>query len=150
MMDQFTADPETGILMWKNGRRAGCVSHWGYVKIKLKGKELLAHRVMWEMVNGTIPDGMEIDHRNGVKTDNRISNLRLATPFQNRCNAGKRAHNTTGLKGVFWDKSRAKWVAYIGVNGTQINLGRHITKGLAAVAYAKAALRFHGQFARLC
>lgn len=114
------------------------------------GKEYLAHRVLWELVNGQIPSNKEVDHVNGNKSDNRLSNLRLATPFQNRCNAGKRAHNTTGIKGVFWDRAREKWVAYIGVNGIQINLGRHATEGLAAIAYAKAAIRYHGQFARPC
>ena len=169
MRDIFTYNAETGDLTWKArprshfltdfahkswngknaGRLAGTDKSGRHVRVGVNGDSVLAHRIIWEMHNGPIPDGYEIDHRDLCPNNNRLSNLRLATPSQNRCNTRKRSHNTTGLKGVFWDKSRAKWVAYIGVNGTQINLGRYITKGLAAVARAKATLKYHGQFARV-
>lgn len=169
MTNLFTYDSLTGALTWnerprehflsdvawktwngKNaGKKAGTCHGKRHVRVGVDGVSVLAHRIIWEMHYGPIPEGMQVDHRDCCPTNNRLKNLRLATASQNRCNAGKRAHNTTGLKGVFWDKSRQKWVAYIGIGGRQVNLGRHITKGMAAVAYAKAAIRHHGQFARV-
>ncbi len=55
----------------------------GYVRFKLNGKLKFAHRVIWEMFNGKIPEGKVIDHINGIKDDNRIENLRLTTQRQN-------------------------------------------------------------------
>jgi hypothetical protein len=76
----FTADPETGLVYGRNGaapiRKRDSK---GYVRTNREGCRVPAHRVVWEAVNGPVPDGMEINHVNGVKDDNRIANLELVT-----------------------------------------------------------------------
>lgn len=66
---------------WKKGRRkdllAGTKNNRGYIKVTVNGVQLYAHRIVREMHNGAIPDGMEIDHINHDRSDNRIENLRL-------------------------------------------------------------------------
>lgn len=127
----------------KNGSPRGIV-------LRIMQKDLYAHRVIWEMVNGPIPQGMVIDHIDRNPFNNSLSNLRLATRGQNNYNACKKngtlRRNTCGLKGVYMDKQRGLWCAEIRSNKKRIHLGRHQTRGLAAVAYAKAALRHHGAF----
>jgi hypothetical protein len=88
-------DPETGYFTWlaskrgvKKGSRAGCLNVHGYTFIGLNYTDYLAHRLAWVYVNGEIPDGLFIDHINGKRNDNRIENLRLATPMQNGNNRG--------------------------------------------------------------
>lgn len=113
-----------------------------------KANDFYAHRIVWEMHNGVIPDGMVIDHINGNPFDNRMSNIRLATRAQNVQNMRVRPGCQSGLKGVYFDKHRQLWQADIIANGVRVRLGRYQTKGLAAVARAKAAIRYHGEFAR--
>jgi hypothetical protein len=168
----FTYEPETGAILWKERPRshfksdsshkrmntvlAGKVAGYftetspGYFRsyINVGGKMRLTHRIIWEMCNGPIPDSMLVDHIDNDATNNRLSNLRLATKAQNGMNRASNKNSSTGLKGVSQDKRDGAWQAEIRANGRRINLGRHLTKGLAAVAYAKAAVRYHGEFAR--
>ena len=88
-------DPETGFFTWrtsrrgaKKGSRAGCLNVRGYTFIGLNYTNYLAHRLAWVYVNGEIPEGIFIDHIYGKRNDNRIENLRLATPLQNGNNRG--------------------------------------------------------------
>lgn len=112
--DIFNYDPATGVLVWKIktsnrikvGSVAGYVNKKGYVVVCRKH---LAHRVIWEMHNGEIPPGMEIDHINHVKTDNRLINLRLVPSKQNKRNYPLYSNNTSSVAGVSWDASRGKW-----------------------------------------
>lgn len=105
---------------------------------------ILMHRVI-----AGAPAGAEIDHVNGDGTDNRRQNLRVATHRQNMQNTSLRSDNTSGLKGAFWDKSTNRWMAAIGHDGRFINLGRYNTAEEAHEAYAAAARRLFGEFARL-
>lgn len=77
-------DPETGNV---HGKPLGYVSKQGYVVIDGtwagKGRTLQAHRLVWEAVHGPIPEGLQINHLNGIKADNRIANLELVTPKEN-------------------------------------------------------------------
>ena len=98
------------------GRKVGWVDARGYVRAKIGGKMTFAHRIIWEMHNGTIPEGSEIDHINGNKSDNRIENLRLADRYLNCKNAKKRKDNTSGVTGVSMT-SNGKWLVQIQVNG---------------------------------
>ncbi|SDJ61839.1 AP2 domain-containing protein [Paenibacillus naphthalenovorans] len=95
-------------------------------------------------------DGQIIDHKNGNRIDNRKENLRFATPLQNATNRnGKIAKS--GYKGVFRNTSskRESWIARIKVNKKLIHIGCYPTMEQAARAYNQAALKYHGDFARL-
>lgn len=106
------------------------------------------HRIIWKLRNGDIPAGMEIDHVNLNRLDNRIKNLRLATHSENLRNVGIWSHNTSGRKGVHWYKARNRWVAEIHVNKKRIFLGYFANIEDAAKAYSEASVKYHGEFAR--
>ena len=161
--DYFTYLPENGALIHKrrsedtgpnrsfNTRFADTYAGYlcnGVVYVNVKGMKG-AHRIVWEMHHGPIPKGMVIDHINMKPWDNRLENLRLATKSQNGMNRGPDRRSWHGLKGVSQDKRDGAWQAEIRIDGKKISLGRHLTKGLAAVAYAKGAMRYHGKFARV-
>ena len=129
------------------GTVAGSRSKRGYVKVMVDRKSLAAHRVVFAIVNGHWPDA-EIDHINGVKDDNRPCNLREATRGENQRNCGIRANNKSGFKGVSWERSCDKWKAQIRIDGVTTYLGVFDTPELAAAAYAEAAPKLHGSFAR--
>lgn len=78
----------------KVGKKIGCPNNVGYTQLSFKGKTTLAHRVIWIMHNGPIPDGYEIDHINRVRNDNRIENLRLLTVAENRSRQHKSGNYT--------------------------------------------------------
>ena len=94
------------------------------------------------------PDERQVDHVNSNGLDNRRSNLRLATASQNQHNQRRRCDNTSGFKGVYWHKERAKWRARIKLIGHHKHLGYFDTPEAAHAAYVEAANRFHGEFAR--
>lgn len=93
--------------------------------------------------------GGEIDHVDGDGLNNRRSNLRPATRSQNQHNAGVRADNASGFKGVWWSEWRKKWRAGIRVNHKAHHLGYYDTAAEAAAAYAAASIRLHGEFGRV-
>jgi hypothetical protein len=130
-------------------KRAGSVDSKGYIVVRIQLQIFKAHRIVWMMHNGVIPDEMQVDHIDGDKANNKIENLRLATSSQNRFNVTKRADNTTGFKGVCHDKRRNKWSAEIRAKGKRYKLGRFASPELAHAAYCEAAKRLHGDFVRL-
>lgn len=137
-------DPETG----KFWREAGCANRSGYRQIWFQGRQHMEHRVAWFLYHGEWPD-RQVDHINGNRGDNRISNLRLATCSENLCNRVRQKNNTSGLKGVSWIGQYQKWQATIRFGGRNKFLGRFDTKEEAANAYNEAALKHHGEFAML-
>lgn len=146
-------DPATGVFTWRYraslrlqvGAKAGSIGQFEYVRICIDRRSYSAHRLAWLHYYGEWPD-RTIDHKNGNKADNRITNLRLATHAQNLWNIPGYAEH--GLKGVSFDASHKKWVARIMKHGRRQTIGRFDTAQLAARAYAKAALSLHGEFAR--
>jgi hypothetical protein len=94
---------------FKAGSRAGNIQKDGYERTRINKKDYLNHRLIWTLLNGPIEPGKFIDHINGIKTDNRIENLRIATSNQNNHNSKKSKANTSGIKGVGWNKERQKW-----------------------------------------
>lgn len=134
----------------KPGHQAGCVSTTtGYIVIRIFDKLMQGHRVVWELVNGGIPDGMEIDHVDGDRTNNRITNLRLATSSNNKWNRGKGKNNTSGYKGVCWDNQHKAWRSQICINYKRKLLGIFDSKEEAYAAYCKAAADFHLEFRKV-
>lgn len=89
------------------------------------------------------------DHINGNKLDNRRANLRICTNAQNCRNRTINTNNTSGYKGVSWNKANKKWTAYIKLNWKLVFLGNFVNKEDAAIAYDKAAQELYGEFARL-
>lgn len=93
-------------------------------------------------------DGKEVDHIDGNGLNNRKSNLRQATASENRRNQRLSKANSSGLKGVSWNKRESVWEAYIRVDGKKKSLGSFSNVDEAHAAYCRAAERFHGEFAR--
>jgi hypothetical protein len=91
--------------------------------------------------------GEQVDHQNHDTYDNQKANLRLCTVSQNAANQRVRVSNTSGLKGVSWDKQSKKWKAQISVNGKVKYIGLYSTAEEAARAYDTAAIEHHGEFA---
>lgn len=131
-----------------SGKPSGTPDKYGYVVINIGGKQHKAHRVIWEMHHGEIPEGLHIDHINGVKNDNRLSNLRLATRSQNLCNRAKTKVNISGFKGVSWSNGFGKWRASIVRHNKHLFLGHFNTPEEAHSVYCEAANKFHGEYAR--
>jgi hypothetical protein len=129
------------------GNVAGTLDKKGHRGIKINNKRYYCHRLVWMYHNGDIPIGIQIDHINRVKDDNRIENLRLATSLNNSCNSTKRINNKSGYKGVSWSKVGKKWLAQVSHNYEKIYLGYFDTPELAHAAYVDAATKLHKDFA---
>lgn len=104
---------------------------------------------MHRFLSGEEDPKINVYHVDGNGLNNQDHNLRLCNHGQNLYNSGVSKNNTTGFKGVTFDKKRNKWIAMIGVNGRKINLGRFASKEDAARAWDAAALDYHKDFARL-
>jgi HNH endonuclease len=121
---------------------AGAVHKDGYIRIKVDGHLYMAHRLAWLYVNGSFPPH-RIDHKNGIRDDNRIRNLREATHAEDSWN--RKPRRAGGLKGCHF--CHGKWQARIQYHGKRIHLGSFNTEKEAHVAYWKAARKLHGKFA---
>lgn len=119
----------------------------GYVLIPVDGTAYRAHILAHYYCTGRWPED-DIDHENRVKSDNRWVNLREATRSQNAANSSIRVTNTSGRKGVFWCKQTRRWRACITVDGKNIHLGRFDDLDAAGEAYAVAAAKHFGSYAR--
>lgn len=128
------------------GSIAGSLTKVGYIDVEYKGRRYLAHRIIWEMHNGEIPEKIQIDHIDGNKSNNKLSNLRLATPQQNQRNRGAYANNTSGFKGVCWDKGNSKWRASYRLNHKTIYIGTYDTAEEASETYIRVTKEIHGDF----
>lgn len=142
--DYYRYNDDGTLLNLRTNKIAGGLTKEGYIRIRLNGVEYRAHRIVWELHNGKIPEGMLIDHINRIKTDNRIENLRLATQSQNLNNQPGRSK--LGLpKGV--QISNSKYRAKITINGKSIHLGVFDTPEEAGKAYEDKAVELYGEFA---
>lgn len=143
-------DPETG----KFERKLGGRSIWppdatGYIRISVNGTQWHAHRLAWVLVHGNWPEkGIEIDHINGDRMDNRIANLRLATRGQNATNSPAQKHSKTGLRGVHFHLGAGRYRAQIQKCGKMRSLGYFDSPQEAYSAYLTAAREVHGEFVR--
>lgn len=118
------------------------VNRGGYRVGIVAGQAYAAHRVAWALHYGGWPDG-EIDHINGDRTDNRISNLRDVSCAVNQRNKGIRKDNASGVSGVHWHKPTQKWHVRIGVSGKMQHVG-YFESYKDAIAARAAANKMYG------
>ena len=148
--------PKTGVFKWRvhpKGRRlpglvAGSLSK-GYILIRVDGQGYLAHRLVWLYMKGRWPP-RHLDHKNGMRSDNRMSNLRIADERLNGRNAKRYAHSLSGFKGVRIDLNchNRKYQARIKLKDRRVSLGYFSTAEAAHAAYCAAAKKHFGAFAR--
>jgi hypothetical protein len=123
------------------GEYVGALNSRGYLQATFFSIKRPVHRLIWFWLYGHWPSG-DIDHINRNRQDNRLCNLREVTRSENNHNAGANSRNTSGYRGVCWDKSKQLWVVHISVAGKTYFLGRYADPQVAACAY-KAAKRTH-------
>lgn len=124
-----------------------CKPH-GHTKYAYATRKRYSGLAMHRLILGLTDSKMYTDHRNHNGLDNRRSNLRIATLSQNHHNILFNKSNTSGYKGVCWDKTRNLWRAYIGFNGNKgITIGRFGSAIEAAKAYDAKAIELYGEFA---
>jgi hypothetical protein len=148
-------DPDTGMFTWKvykggaakAGSPAGSIRKEGYRAIRIDGNNYYEHRLAWLYMTGEWP-AHELDHRDRVGMNNRFNNLRSASTSQNQANRSLKSTNTSGYKGVHWQKSASKWKATLGVGGRLKHLGLFENAEDAHMAYAQAAAEAFGEFDR--
>lgn len=165
LSDLLRCDPNAGKLVWlprpvsmfsgKNPKKAADLwngryankeagtglNSKGYKTIGIFNKTFHAHRVIWAMVHGDWPE-CEIDHMNGNRADNKISNLRHVTSRENKRNRCLSKQNTSGFFGVGWHAGEKKWRAEIGVNGRKVSLGYFTRKADAILARRAAEIKY--------
>jgi hypothetical protein len=113
----------------------------GYLHGRIFGVAYQAHRVIWAMQNNNWPEEF-IDHINGIRDDNRLSNLRCASMTDNNRNMRLSVRNKSGCVGVLLHKPTNKWIASIGVNGKSVHLGYFLEKSDAIDARKKAEIKY--------
>ena len=139
----FKYNAFTGVVVWKErplhhfqskreqsglnkryaGKVAGATNAYGYITSCLRGHRVMMHRVAWVMTYGNIGE-FQLDHINGIRTDNRIDNLRPVDNQENHKNMKLFSTNTSGVPGVSWDKRTRRWRVQIRHCGKWIYLGR--------------------------
>lgn len=150
LSEVLSYDAETGVFRWKKqlsnrakiNNIAGNFDPNGYRVVRVNGRNLFCHRLAWLFYYCEDPI-IRIDHKNGNTSDNRISNLRLATNAQNSWNMKKSRRNTSGVKGLTWDATNSKWHVRIGHK----HLGRFKDKSEAIECIIQARTTSHGEFA---
>lgn len=155
-------EPETGKLFWLTRPKEFFANYNSFKSWNAKwaGKEALisydrdgyrvggifghshqSHRVAWLLQTGSWPVG-EIDHINGIKNDNRWSNLRDVSVSVNQRNTRKQSNNTSGITGVRWHDRYRSWYAHIGVDGKSLHLGSFSTVEEAVAARLAANVKY--------
>ena len=165
-------NPKTGIFVWKRrspnvfkdgghsrehkcavwntkfaGKNAGTINNKGYGSIVIRGIAMAAHRLAFLYVNDIYPND-QIDHIDGNRSNNKISNLREAVNGQNRNNAKLQKNNTSGDKNVHYCKSAKKWLVRFNINEKKITVFRSRDLELSALVASEWRDYLHGEFAR--
>ena len=144
---------DTGVFTWKVSKaqriKSGDVAGWvhnGYTEIEINNKKYKAHRLAWLYVNGEIPKKL-IDHIDGNRSNNKISNLREATHQTNSENYKMPRTNKSGVKNVSWYKNFNKWVVSISVKKTKKTIGYFDDLEFAELVAIEARNKYRGEFA---
>lgn len=129
------------------GEKIGYLNNKNYVVAQVSDNHYVVHRLIYIFHYGDIPKNLQIDHINGIKWDNRIENLRLATISQNICNTKERINNKSGYKCIFWFKYKQKWGVNIKKDNKNYHVGYFDDIKDAIISYNKKALELYGEFA---
>jgi hypothetical protein len=122
---------------------------YGYHCGAIFNQGLFAHRVIWAMETGSWPES-HIDHINGIRTDNRIQNLRVVSAKENQRNMAKRKSNRSGACGVSMYKDNKRWIARIKAFGKTKHIGlfESIEEAVAARKAAELQFGYHENHGR--
>lgn len=142
-----------GNLYWKNAPSGkikkdsivGTINAHGYRVTKINYKGYRVHRLIYLYHHGYLPD--IVDHIDGNKLNNNIENLREVTQTQNQHNRKINKSNTSGIKGVYWHKTKKKWLAGCSHNGKWKNFGPFATKEEAEKTIREFREKIHGIYA---
>ena len=145
LKEALAYDADTGYFTWRikhaHARTiAGAKDYYGYCVIRIDGVLYKAHRLAWLYTYGEWPV-KSLDHKNQVKNDNRISNLREVTASENMHNIQLRSNNKSGVSGVVWRSDRNKWNARIKVGYKNFNLGLYADMADAIKARKAAEIK---------
>jgi hypothetical protein len=144
LRNDFTFDAEKGQLYWTASqplnnhkhKPAGRIGNRGYVCIKYRGRDWLAHVLIWTLLKGELPR-LEIDHIDRNKANNRPENLREVTHAENMSNIPRASRNRA--IGITYVSRSQKWQSQITLNGTTKYLGTYSSKNEALASYRAAA-----------
>ena len=146
----FHYDAESGMLLWRKGNNRN-VKPWqeakasnghGYYSVKIDGKSYRVHRLIWLYVYGSFPKE-DIDHKNRVRNDNRLCNLRSVNRTDNCQNISLPSHNKSGHIGVSWFTAQKKWTVYVKVNKKNKWLGYYKNLDDAIAARKAGEAKFY-------
>jgi hypothetical protein len=163
LSEAFSYDPENGTLIWKRrpinhfadsmragqwntkyaGREAGSIDGSGYKMVRIAGGAFACHRLIWILVHGHLPASL-IDHINGIRSDNRLINLREADYAQNGANSKRPTNNKTGHRGI--SKRRERWRSQIRHCGVIHHLGYFSTIEEAIEARRVREIELFGEY----
>lgn len=155
----FHHDKRTGSLFYNSyGKWLLCKDKYKtnetntWYKRRIGNKTFYVHRIIWFITYGYWP--VQVDHINGIKNDNRLSNLRESIGWgnwQNRPPYPREGGRASQYKGLTWNANRWHVRIHVTENGEsrRINLGRYRDEKEAALAYNEGAKKYYGEFAWL-
>lgn len=155
LKDRYSYDPDSGVIsrLKRYGRSRAVIgpitstSREGYVIVNHGQEKFKAHRLAFLFMLGRMPDG-DIDHIDGVRSNNKWSNLRAASRSENMKNIGGRKNNASGFRGVSFYARDGRWKAQAQIDGKKYFLGHFDTPQEASEAYETFAKLTHGRFYR--
>lgn len=153
LKELLTYNTDTGLFTWnaltnprmRSNGVAGYTRSNGYVLLKLKGRQHLAHRLAWLYVHGHFPDGL-LDHIDRDPSNNRIANLRIATSVQNGGNRAINRTNTSGYRGVSYNTAARKFYAFMNTDNKNTYLGSFDTPEAASAVIEARRNELYGEF----
>lgn len=137
---EFTSRVALG--RWKAGRKVGSLDVHGYVQIRVGPKNYKGHHLAWLYMYGHLPS-QPLDHADLNRANNAICNLRYLTLREHAEHRSRNRNNTSGYRGVSFDKFTGRWRAQLKTNYGNVWLGRHATPEAAYEAYKAAAAVYH-------
>lgn len=158
LKDLLGYDPGTGIFTrvvkvsnFNEGDIAGCLRPDGYLQISVDDRRYLAHRLAFLYITGSFPE-KDVDHINGIRTDNKWKNIRIVDKRGNARNTKIPITNNSGALGVCWATRESKWMASIKIDGKGRHLGYFNKFDDAVKARKEADVKygFHENHGRNC